>query len=532
VLRRVPARTVIGVVRVERLLSSRWAADLLLWAVIVTPVLFPGDRPDLAGLPLPVLRIPAVLLMALAVLVSRRMPVAAAAVPPALALAATPELYTGNYLIAQLVLSYLLGRRCAGLRPALLFFAAVCAAGLLLLLVRSDSDLGDVFALIANVVLTLVAPWLAGRYARQHDELVRTGFALAEKLEREQELAGDRARLRERTRIAQDMHDSLGHDLSLIALRAAALQVAPGIGPEGRQAAAELRQDLAAATERLRKVIGILREDGQGPPAADTVASLVERAAASGMAVALDDRLQPAPPMTDRAIYRVVQEALTNAAKHAPGAPVTVTLHREGPEAVVSVVNERPSRPPATAPGRSGERGLGLVGLDERIRQASGTLHARPVDGGFAVTARLPLTPSATATATPPARESVPQRELAQARRKVRRSMIDAIWVPAVAALVLVPLIFAHDRYSSNRTLLDGAVYQQLRIGELQPSVERRLPAEQIGRGRRPLHAPADPPGAHECRFYRSTVQSMAPAYRLCFTDGRLSHKDEVDLEN
>ena len=88
------------------------------------------------------------------------------------------------------------------------------------------------------------------------------------------------------------MHDSLGHDLSLIALRAAALQVAPDIGPAGRRAAGELRQDLAAATERLHEVIGVLREDGQGPPAlpaADTVASLVQRAAASGMAVTLDD---------------------------------------------------------------------------------------------------------------------------------------------------------------------------------------------------------------------------------------------------
>jgi signal transduction histidine kinase len=482
----------------------------------MAPVLLLGERPELAGLPLSALRIAAVPLLGFAVFVSRRMPVAAAAVPSALGLAATPELYTENFVIAQVLLACLLGRRSAGQRAALPLFAAVCATGLLLLLVTPGATLRDGFSLVATVLVTLVLPWLAGRYARQHAELVRTGWELAERLEREQELVGDRVRLRERSRIAGDMHDSLGHELSLIALRAAALQVAPDVGAQGRQAAGELRQAAAAATERLREVIGVLRDDSERAPvlpAGDTVQSLVERAATSGMAVALvdhlgavgSDRTQTLPPMADRAVYRVVQEALTNATKHAPEAPVAVTLRREGAQAVVTVVNEAP--PAAPHPGASsgpGSEGYGLVSLDERVRQAGGTLRVQPVDGGFAVTARLPLT--AGAAATPPGVGGASRRELALARRKVRRSMINAIWVPAAAATVLLLLMFGYNAYMADRTILDEEVYQQLRIDERQSSVENRLPAEEVGGDHRPQHAPADPPGTNERRFYRTGV--------------------------
>ncbi|MGH3390859.1 MAG: sensor histidine kinase [Actinomadura sp.] len=432
----------------RRFLGGEPAADLLLWLVITAPVLFFDDEPSppqqTAGLPLPWVRIAAVPLLALAVFASRRAPVVAAAVPPALGLAATPELFTDGLLIAQVLLAYLLGLRHAGQRAALLLFAGVCAAGLpLVLLVPGTAPLPDWFSLVTNVLVMLVLPWLAGRYARQHAELVRTGWELAERLEREQELVGDRVRLRERSRIAGDMHDSLGHELSLIALRAAAFQVSPGTDAEGRQAAGELRQAAAAATERLREVIGVLREDGEGapaPPAGEAVESLVARAAASGVAVTLADAVsgsEPLPPMTDRAVYRVVQEALTNATKHAPGAAVTVTLRREGAEAVVTVAN---AAPPAGPRPRSG--GYGLVGLDERVRLAGGTLRAQPVDGGFTVTARLPLTTGA--ATTPAAGAGASRRELALARRKVRRSMIDAIWVPVVVAVVLL-LIFGFN---------------------------------------------------------------------------------------
>jgi signal transduction histidine kinase len=525
-------RSLKGVYR--RFLRSRQAADLLLWAVISAPLLFPSDRPDMAGLPLTSVRIAAVPLLACAVLVSRRTPVAAAAVPPALGLAATPELFTANFAVAQLLLAYLLGRRSGRGREALLLSAAVFAAGLPLIFTTPGATPEDGISLAFQVLLTLVLPCLAGRYMRQRAELERTGWELAEKLQREQELAGEKARLRERTRIAQDMHDSLGHELALIAVRASAFQVADDIGPKGREAAAELRRSAAAASRRLREVIGVLREDGQGPsaqPPTDTLASLIERATTAGMAVTLNDELNPSageaqtPPMTSRAMYRVVQEALTNAAKHAPGSAVTVALRRDDGHAVVSVVNDAPDGTAAGPTPPSGP-GMGLVGLDERVRQAGGTLDARTVDGSYALTARLPLTPGA--AATPPGGAGTAQHELALARRKVRRSLIGAVWVPVTAAAVLLVLAVADNGYTADRTVLEDEVYRQLRVGERQSSVEQRLPASEIGGGRRPQQAPADPPGVDECRFYRAPAQAAWPAYRLCFTDSRLSHKDKT----
>jgi signal transduction histidine kinase len=504
-------------------------ADLLLWIAIVVPLLLADEPPEVRGpvdFPLLWLEIAAVPLLGVAVALSRRRPLLAAAVPVGLALAATPELFTEQLMVAQLVLSFRLGRRTARVRTGLLFFGAVCLAGVLLGAVTPAATLVSSVGMATNAVLTIMLPWLAGRYARQHDELVRAGWELAERLEREQHLLGERIRLLERSRIASDMHDSLGHELSLIALRAAALQVDPALGQSARKAAGELRAGAAEATQRLHQILSVLREDGATAPVLpsdDTVGALVERAAAAGMAVTLEGDLERLPPMADRAAYRVVQEALTNATKHAPGAPVTVRLTTDSAtgEAVVAVSNAAP--PAGRLPG-TGAAGFGLVGLDERVRLAGGRLRAEPVDGGYTVTARLPLTAGA---ATAP-HDS--ERELAVARRQARRSMIDAIWAPVVVSAVLLALIFGYHLFASDRSVLDAEVFAQLRVGESQSSVESRLPAREANGGDRPAGAPADPRGTDDCRFYRTTDRSPSPAYRLCFSDGRLAHKDEVPV--
>ncbi|PZG14105.1 sensor histidine kinase [Nonomuraea aridisoli] len=519
--------------RVKRLAESERGADLLSWLVISVPV-FIADEPFGPGRAAPLAaRAVAALLLASAVAAGRRHPVVAAAVPAAMGLAATAELYTTGFTIAQVLLAFLLGRRAPALRTGLLFFGGVCLAGLALVTFTPGVRLSEWLSMLATALLTIMLPWLTGRYARQHDEIVRAGWELAERLEREQHLAGERARLLERSRIAGDMHDSLGHELSLIALRAAALQVDPRLDPPARQAAGELRAAAARATERLREVIGVLREGGEPAPVLpsdDPVAALVDRAAAAGMAVTLEGELDSLPPMADRAVYRVVQEALTNAAKHAPGASVTVRLgmDRDAGEAVVTVTN---TAPPHGPPPRAGSAGHGLIGLDERVRLAGGHLRAGPAhaglaDGGFVVGARLPLVPGAAAGpvgAPPDAR-----RELALARRKVRRSVIDAIWMPVAAATALLALTFGFDVYAARRSVLPAGVYAQMRVGESLPAVEPRLPAYQAERDRRPDGSPQDPPGTDECRFYRTTARSLWPVYRLCFTDGRLTHKDEV----
>ena len=518
-----------SVIVMKRFVSSERGTDLLLWLAVTVPVFLADEPPELRGpldFPMLWLKVAAVPLLGVAVAVSRRRPVLAAAIPVALALAATPELFTEHLMVAQLVLAFRLGRRTAEMRTGLLFVGGVWLAALALAAITPGATVLSGISMVTSSLLTIVLPWLAGRYARQHDELVRAGWEVAERLEREQHLVGERTRLLERSRIATDMHDSLGHDLSLIALRAAALQVDPALDESARKAAGELRQSAAEATERLREIIRVLRAEGEEAPvlpSGDTVGALVERAAAAGMAVTLEGELERLPPMADRATYRVVQEALTNATKHAQGAPVTVRLlvDSAAAEAVVTVANAAPPAGPLPT-ARTG--GYGLVGLRERVRLAGGRLHARPVDGGFEVTARLPLT-AAAAAATHDA-----DQEVAVARRKARRSTIDAIWAPLAVSAALLGLTFGYDLYAPDRPVLEPEVYEQLRIGQSRSSVESRLPARQANDGERPEGAPGDPPGAATCRFYRTTEESLSPAYRLCFAHERLSHKDEVPI--
>ncbi|GAA2104766.1 histidine kinase [Streptomyces albiaxialis] len=515
--------------------------DLLLWLAVTAPLLLFHDAPAWA-------RVAGVPVLAVAVALARRAPLVALALPATLSLAATPELFTSSFSVALLALSYLLGRRSPDVRWALLLFAALCVAGLALVLARRDTTLWEWFTLVATVLFALDLPWLLGRFRRQQAELVRTGWELAARMEREKELVADRTRLRERSRIAGDMHDSLGHDLSLIAVRAAALQVQPDLTDGTRAQAAELRQAAADATARLRQILGVLREDGDRAPREPATAppepleTLIARAAASGVQVELVRRealgLLPAepPPMTAHALHRLVQESLTNATKHAPGAPVTVTVTRNAETIEVTVANPAPATAdPVTDTGtdRGSDTGSGLVGLDERIRLLGGTLRARPLDGGFEVAATLPLTPHADPTATPDglATETDTSREaLDRARRRVRRRLLDALWIPLAATLVLGLLMLGFNLYTSYRSVLDADAYGRLHVGDPFSRLEPRLPAYEYDDETRPFGAPEDPPDTDECRYYRTETFDNSPVYRLCFTAGHLSHKDRLTL--
>ncbi|WP_342451965.1 histidine kinase dimerization/phosphoacceptor domain-containing protein, partial [Streptomyces palmae] len=233
--------------------------DLVLWALLTVPVMF-GDwfarsvRPPWwqTGC--------GVLLLAVAVACSRRFPVAALLVVGGLGLATSPSLFTLSYGPALAVVGYLLGRRAQASRPALLAFTALAVTGTALVPQRSQDVAVGWLGLVATLLFGAVFPWLIGRHRRQDRALVMAGWSRAVQLEREQQIVADRARLRERARIAQDMHDSLGHDLALIALRAGALQIAPGLDPAHRAAARELRSAASDATERLREIIGVLRD--------------------------------------------------------------------------------------------------------------------------------------------------------------------------------------------------------------------------------------------------------------------------------
>jgi signal transduction histidine kinase len=233
-----------------------------------------------------------------------------------------------------------------------------------------------------------------GALARARHALLVSLRERARRAEAEQGRRVAEARVAERARIAREMHDVLAHRLSLVATYAGALEYRPDSPPEQlSRAAGVVRAGVHQALDELREVITILgREDAAGAGSGDGLAVLVEESRDAGTPVRLDDRLASSPALpaaTGRTVYRVVQESLTNARRHATGQPVTVLLDgRPGEGLVVDVRNPLPAKPLMSTGG------TGLVGLTERVRLAGGRLdHGSTGTGEFRVHAWLPWPP-------------------------------------------------------------------------------------------------------------------------------------------
>ncbi|WP_084728856.1 sensor histidine kinase [Streptacidiphilus neutrinimicus] len=231
---------------------------------------------------------------------------------------------------------------------------------------------------------------------------VRAGREARSKLVEQEELtAEERARrtlLEERNRIARELHDVVAHHMSVISIQA---QVAPHLvenPPEELvENLAEIRANAVEALTELRRVLGVLRSeepvaDGTSDapqPTLDRLGELLENVRATGLKVELvtAGEQRTLPPGVELSGYRVVQEALSNAMRHAPGAAVHVQLDYRAAGLGVRVTNSAPARPPAPSPGA----GHGLLGMRERTAMLGGELAAGPTpDGGFEVFAVLP----------------------------------------------------------------------------------------------------------------------------------------------
>jgi signal transduction histidine kinase len=252
----------------------------------------------------------------------------------------------------------------------------------------------------AVVVVVLLDAVLitSGMLVRSQRLLVRSLRDRARQAEEEQRLRVEEARHLERERLAREMHDVLAHRISLLAVHAGALEFRQDAPAEETRAAGVIRQCAYEAMEDLREVIGVLREgadasDPQRPqPTLTDLPALIEESLRTGTPVTLDNRigdLSSVPARIGRHAYRIVQEGLTNARKHAPGAGVRVTVGRSpGTEMTVEVRN---AVSPATAAGRIPGSGTGLIGLRERVDLIGGRLDHGPTPGGdFRLRAWLP----------------------------------------------------------------------------------------------------------------------------------------------
>ncbi|MGL5826587.1 MAG: sensor histidine kinase [Nocardioides sp.] len=247
------------------------------------------------------------------------------------------------------------------------------------------------------VVTSALLGW--GMYIGSRRELVWTLQQRAERAEAEQELRATLARDSERTRIAREMHDVLGHRISQISMHAGALAYRTDLAEAAlRDGITEIGTKAHEALTDLRSVLGVLRDHETGDmldrpqPTHDEIAELVDDAANAGMRISLTDSIEPRPVSgaLGRTIYRIVQEGITNAGKHAPGATLSIDLRGSPAEGVeFELRNPHGFGSVQTRPGGHGG-GFGLVGLAERALLIGGRLeHRRTVDT-FIVSGWLP----------------------------------------------------------------------------------------------------------------------------------------------
>ena len=327
------------------------------------------------------------------------LPVAWRRVQPALAALAMTAVWLippdDGFLFLGYVIAVLLFFSLGAHTERLVTVVAVCAVattvGVVMTLLGPEPEPAAMGA-----ALVVIGPAATGRLVAHQRRQTARLEELTGRLVQERATAERAAVAEERARIARELHDVIGHEVTVIALQAEAAAAALVKAPERAAAPVEaIRRSAHEALAEMRRVVGMLRaaeeEDLRPQPGLTDVTELVAKSRAAGATVALTlappDR--PTHASVELAAYRLVQEALTNARRHAPGAAVGVRVVGDDDAVTVEVVNERTGSEASPRPESSG---FGLVGMRERVRLLGGRLDAGPTPaGGYALTARLPL---------------------------------------------------------------------------------------------------------------------------------------------
>ncbi|MFC0848528.1 sensor histidine kinase [Streptomyces noboritoensis] len=298
----------------------------------------------------------------------------------------------------MVIVGYVLLMACLGMRAAprtlVAVWLATGAAGVALSAMKPAYATSATTIHVLMFVLSGVTLLLTGALR---------GRGEAERLLAEQEAISEaehaqRTLLEERARIARELHDVVAHHMSVITVQAdSAPYRIQGLPAEAEEEFSTIAASARESLSEMRRLLAVLRSDGsegeRAPqPGVDRVQQLVEATVRAGVPaeLALSADLPALPPAVDLSAYRIVQEALANVVRHAPGATTRVSVRSDGTDLLVVVVNG-PAAEPRSALETSGT-GHGLVGMRERVRLTGGTLDTGPLpDGGFRVAARLPL---------------------------------------------------------------------------------------------------------------------------------------------
>ncbi|GAA2344757.1 histidine kinase [Saccharopolyspora halophila] len=304
--------------------------------------------------------------------------------PRSCVLLCLPAMAGGLGWAAMLVAMFRLARERPHLRELAVWVLLICAVAVAPVMWNQSLMLGEWALTFGFVLLAAGAPAALGTLVALRERLAENMANLAAATEVALQAKAETARAEERARIAREIHDAVGHHVTLIAVESAALK-ASSRDEEVRQAAERVRGLSRQALGEMRSTLGLGTEQAE----ASSIEDLVARARASGLDVELSGELaaDEVSGAVERAAYRVVQEALTNAAKHAPGAGVRVRLTSRADALRIVVSNDAPGE--VAEPVDSG--GAGLEGLSERVRTVGGHLDAGYSDeGGFELVASLP----------------------------------------------------------------------------------------------------------------------------------------------
>ena len=302
--------------------------------------------------------------------------------------------------IAEVRPSVFMAAFSAASRRSRLWMAVVCVAMLVSELAATDISVpaGESFAYKLGYFGSLVYPALivlvVGLVRSNQKERTIALQAQAELTHEEMAMRENFARQEERDRIARDMHDTLSHRLSMIAVYAGGLAYRKDLDPEEtRKSARTIRDEAEAAVGDLREALHSLRSEGRIDPR-EGVESLVERSRRAGMYVEVRYQQGAGPQslaelstMGGHALNRAVQEGLTNARKHAPGQPVTITIATLADALSITMANPTAQ---AGEKGSGNSGGYGIVGMRERASVVGGSLQVNDEDDRFSWTLRLP----------------------------------------------------------------------------------------------------------------------------------------------
>ena len=312
--------------------------------------------------------------------------------PLAVFLITLPATVNLELLVAPLAALYTLGERSRD-RRVLAACAILCAVAMAIASPLNDGAPHHwTWTLVysAYTLAAAAAPVLLGQLVQAQRALSRRLAEIEEAKEHERALHAQAVLARERAQLAREMHDVVSHQISLIAVQAGALQVATK-DDDSRAAARSIRTLSVGTLDELRTMVTLLRASGSdttGLSPQPTLADLPRLVASSGIEAELTGDLpHGVSTPTQRALYRTVQEALTNVRKHAPGATAAVALSQHGTDVVVTVTNTPASRPALALPGAH----HGLVGLKERAEILHGIFESGPThDGGYQVRMQIP----------------------------------------------------------------------------------------------------------------------------------------------